>query len=228
MCHPPTGKFLEAGQALDHQSRPRVRTKKRRRDWLIRLAGRHPDWVLGFGDETWWSRLARPSLHTWADEPQRLVEQSVATGDPDPKALAAYGLLLPSTDEIWLRFVDGRPVSAITAQFLADCCARLAARGKHALLLIWDNASWHISKAVKHWVREHNRQVRHAGGGVRILACQLPVKAPWLNPIEPKWVHGKRAVVEPARLLSAAELEERVCAYFGSHPQDHLIAQQAA
>jgi hypothetical protein len=183
---------------------------------------------VGFGDETWWTRLARPSLHTWTDEPLRLIEQSVARNDPDPKALACYGLLLPSMDELWLRFVDGRPVSAITTEFLADCSARLAARGKRALLLIWDNASWHISKAVKGWIREQNRQVKQDGRGVRILACQLPVKAPWLNPIEPKWVHGKRAVVEPARLLSAAELEERVCAHFNCHPQEHLVAQQAA
>jgi hypothetical protein len=213
---------------LDHQSRSGVRPKKRRRDWLIRLAARHPAWVLGFGDETWWTRVRQPSLHTWTDEPLRLVEQSVAKADPDPKALACYGLLLHATGDLWLRFVDGRPVSAITTQFLADCCTRLAARGKTALLLVWDNASWHISKAVKAWIREHNRTVKQEGRGVRILACQLPVKAPWLNPIEPKWVHGKRAIVEPARLLTAAELEARVCTYFGCHPQDHLNAQQAA
>lgn len=183
---------------------------------------------MGFGDETWWTRVHQPSLHTWSDEPLRLVEQSVASDDPDPKALACYGLLLPDSDDLWLRFVDGRPLSAITTAFLADCCDRLAPRGARALLLVWDNASWHISKAVKGWIRAHNRQVKQQESGVRILACQLPIKAPWLNPIEPKWVHGKRAVVEPARLLTAAELEDRVCAYFGCHRQDHLIAHQAA
>jgi transposase len=127
-----------------------------------------------------------------------------------------------------LRFCDARPLSALTIQFLADCCARLAARGSTALLLVWDNASWHISKAVKAWTREHNRQVKREGRGVRLLRCQLPTKSPWLNPIEPHWAHGKRALVEPARLLSATELEERVCAYFRCHRQDHLIAQQAA
>lgn len=196
------------------------------------LARQHPDWVVGFGDETWWSRLAQPALHTWTDEPLRLVEQSVARDDPDPKALAAYGLLVRCADgqpeEVWLRFVDGRPVSAITTQFLADCCDRLAARGQRVLLLIWDNASWHISTRVKGWIREHNRQVKCAGQGVRILACQLPVKAPWLNPLEPKWVHGKRAVVEPDRLLAALELEERICDHFHCHRQEHLIAQPAA
>ena len=51
--------------------------------------------------------------------------------------------------------------------------------------------------------------------GARIVVCPLPSKSPWLNPIEPKWVHGKRAVAEPDRLLSAAELEARVYAYYG-------------
>ena len=38
------------------------------RDRLIRLAASHPTWALGFQDEVWWSRLARPSLHAWAEE----------------------------------------------------------------------------------------------------------------------------------------------------------------
>src|SRR5678815_4909910 len=82
-------------------------------------------------------------------------------------------------------------------------------------LLIWDNASWHRSHAVRRWIRHHNQQVKQGGARVRIIVCHLPSKSPWLNPIEPKWVHGKRAVADPDRLLSAAELEARVYAYYG-------------
>ncbi len=232
MCHPALGRVLETGQALDHQSRPGIRPKKRRRDWLIRLTERLPDWALGFGDEVWWSRLAQPSLHSWTDQPLRLVEQTVATDDPDPKALACYGLLVRGTpadsDEMWLRFVDGRPVSAITTAFLEECCRQLADTGKRVLVLIWDNASWHNSKLVRRWIREHNQEVKRTGHGVRLLVFRLPIKSPWLNPIEPRWVHGKRAIVEPARLLTVAELEERICDYFGCDREEHLIAQQAA
>jgi hypothetical protein len=46
------------------------------------------------------------------------------------------------------------------------------------------------------------------------MVCRLPSKSPWLKPIEPKCVHGKRAVAEPARVLSTAELIQRVCAYY--------------
>jgi hypothetical protein len=139
------------------------------------------------------------------------VEQAVAKDDPDKKALACYGVLFPATQEVWLRFLDGRPVSAVTTTFLQWCCEQAAAQGKRALLLVWDNASWHISKEVRTWVREHNRQVKASGTGVRLLICPLPIKSPWLNPIEPKWVHTKREVVEPDRLLPARELAERVC-----------------
>lgn len=38
--------------------------RKWRRERLIRLADGRPDWVVGFLDETWFSRLARPSLHS--------------------------------------------------------------------------------------------------------------------------------------------------------------------
>jgi hypothetical protein len=160
------------------------------------------------------------------------VEQPVAPADPDPKALAAYGLLLPdagsSEPEVWLRFSGTRPVSALTTAFLDWCCAGLAARGKTALLLVWDNAGWHLSKEVHAWLRHQNRAVKQAGHGGRIVGCFLPTKSPWLTPSEPRWVHGKRRVAEPARLLSADERERRVCAAFQVPHDDHLTVTNDA
>jgi len=221
---------------MDHQPRSGVCPEKRARDRLIRLVATHPTWALGFEDEVWWSRLAQPALHTWAApaQPLRLVEQAVAKADPDPKALACYGLLVRwvgpdggRAETAWLRFVAGRPVSARTIEFLAWGCHRLAAAGKEALLLVWDNAPWHGSRAVRQWIRAHNRQVKSHRQGVRIVNCYLPIKSPWLNPIEPKWAHGKRRVVEPARLLTAAELRARVCAAFGC-PEEPLLGLPVA
>jgi hypothetical protein len=88
-----------------------------------------------------------------------------------------------------------------------------------------------VSKQVKAWLREHNHTVlqeAHIGkAGVRIIPCWLPTKSPWLNRIEPKWVHGKRAIVEPARLLTAQELRQRVSDYFGCE-QVELLPQKIA
>jgi hypothetical protein len=198
---------------------------------LKRLAEAHPDWVLGYEDETWWSRLAVPATHAWTgDGCLRLKQKTVPKDDPDPKALACFGTLMylhqadgSLREEIWLRFAAGQPESELTIGFLQWCCAKLAAAGKKAWLLVWDQASWHISKRVRNWIREHNRRVKATGQGVRILACVLPIKSPWLNPLEPHWRHGKRQVVEPERLLPARELEDRVYAYFGCTPEEHLV-----
>ena len=169
-----------------------------------------------------------PSLNSWAEagEPMRLIQQSVAKDDPDPKAISCYGLYLPEFEEVWLRFVDGRPVSGITTRFLSWCCERLEAAGKKVWLLVWDNASWHTSKEVREWITSHNRQVKRSGRGVRILPCLLPKKSPWLNPIEPKWIHGKRRVVQADGLLSAHELADRVCAAFDCPHYEHLAVTE--
>jgi transposase len=170
--------------------------------------------VLGWLDETWWSRLAQPDLFAWtAEVPLRLFQKEAAKGDPERKALSCYGLLRDDTDQMLLRFVQGRPVSQVTEEFLAWVCARLAVEGKKALLLVWDNASWHNSQRVRQWIKAHNRQAKQQGG-VRIVVCFLPSKSPWLNPIEPKWLHGKRAIAEPEVVLTAREIQVRVCQHY--------------
>jgi hypothetical protein len=166
-----------------------------------------------------------PRVHAWSgDEPLRLVEQQRPRTDLDPKALCCYGVRRADTGGMLVRFVDGRPVSPVTEDFLAWVCECLAAEGKTALLLIWDNASWQISPRVRAWIRAHNRQVKQAGG-VRIVACRLPSKSPWLNAIEPKWAHAKKAIVEPDRLLTAPEVKHRVCEYYGCEQPDCTLPE---
>ena len=185
----------------------------------MRLSLCHQDWVLGYQDEVWFSRLAQPPLHArTADKPLRLQLLSAPRDDPDAQALACYGLLRADNGQMMLRFVQGRPRSGVTTQFLHWLLTTLSGQGKKALLMLWDNASWHISHQVQQWITAHNRKAKKQGG-CRLLACRLPVKSPWLNNIEPKWVHGKRNTVEPERILSAQELQHRLCRYYGC---DHL------
>lgn len=50
---------------------------------MIHLAAQHPDWVLSFADETWWSRVPQPALHrmrrTMGDAWSRLDGERTAT-----------------------------------------------------------------------------------------------------------------------------------------------------
>jgi hypothetical protein len=185
-------------------------------------------WALRYADEVWWSRVKQPTLHTWSEvgQPTRLQELEVSKDDPDPKALCRYGLLEPQQKKVQVRFVEGRPVSHVTTAFLEWLGSLVATAGRQHVVVIWDNASWHVSREVKTWIRQHNRTAlqaaREGKPGVQIIPCWLPVKSPWLNRIEPHWVHGKKAVVEPARLLTAQEVIQRVCNYSGCQQLDRL------
>ena len=142
--------------------------KKNRRDRIVRLLAKHPDWQLAFQDEVWWSRLAQPNMSAWSeDKPLRLVEKEADKADKERKAICCYGVLLPQSEQtgkMLLRFVDGRPVSQITCDYLTWLAEKMAAAGKKALVLIWDNASWHKSQIVKKWLKAHNRTVKQEGG----------------------------------------------------------------
>ena len=168
----------------------------------------------------WFSRYATPHLHAWTQgKPLPLQLKTVPKSKAKSKAksestaLACYGLLRGDTGEMMLRFAQERPLSGVTIQFLQWLSEVLAAQGKTVLLLFWDNASWHVSRQVTDWLRDHKRRVK-SEGGCRLLVCRLPVKSPWLNPIEPKWVHGKKNTVEAERVLSAEELKHRLCLYY--------------
>ncbi len=166
-------------------------------------------------------------MHAWSDgNPLRLQQLPADKSDPDPKAIACYGLWLRDRKQMMLRFVEERPVSDVTCAFLEWVCHVLAPSGKRLLVLVWDNATWHTSQKVRQWIRSHNTKAKQTGG-LRLLVCRLPVKSPWLNCIEPKWVHGKRAIVEPERKLTALELKTKVCDYFEC-PLLELLTKQVS
>ena len=195
----------------------------------------HPTWGRGCGEAVWWRRLAPPALHPWVPDAHawRWGEQARPTADPEPKAPACAGRLVRHVPnqpaQMLRRCVARRPVSAETTALLAWCRTRVAAPGRTAVLLLGDHASWHLSQEVRTGRRPHKQTGKQTGQGVRILAGRLSSKSPWLHPIAPTWVHGKRAIVEPDRLRSAQEVMERVYAYYGCTDEAHLaISEKAA
>ena len=61
----------------------------------MEVAEASPEWAIGFEDECWWQPglLCPPSVAGLEEgKPMRLIQQSVAKEDPDPKAISCYGL----------------------------------------------------------------------------------------------------------------------------------------
>jgi hypothetical protein len=73
----------------------------------------------------------------------------------------------------------------------------------------------------------HNAMTKQRGEGVQILVVGLPTKSSWLNKSEPKWQHGKQAIVESDEVLTAIKMEARVCAYFQTPVPKHLVQPRA-
>ena len=173
--------------------------------------------MLVWEDECWFSRFAQPTLNSWTvgGQPLALEQRERRKEDEEAKAVACYGAVTEETGQVLLRFSQGQPNSHHTLEFLTYLLQVAEGKGKRALLVIWDNASWHKSTQVKEWIKAHHRKVKREGG-VRLLTFLLPTQSPWLNHQEPHWVHCKKNVVEPRGYLMVRQLKERIRDYFQS------------
>jgi hypothetical protein len=202
--------------------------KKKRRDWLKAQAAAHEDWLLFYQDESWFSRFAQPDAHAWAPDkqPLRLVQREPERSEKH-KALACFGGVRQDTERVYLDFCDGQPNSEQTWAFVQKQLDVARQEGKRVIVIIRDRASWHKSKRLRGWIRNHNRLAKQKGD-VRLLAFLLPKKSPWLNPMEPHWIHAKRKVCEPDGELTPPELKRRLFAYFRIEPLVPTLKQSDA
>ncbi len=153
-------------------------------------------------------------MHCWAEpgEELRLVERQPKPKEAQ-KALACFGAVCQETGKRFLYFCDGQPNSEHTIAMLKRLLAVARRQKKRVLAIIWDRASWHKSKKLMGWKYQYNQKAKR-NGDVRLLTCLLPVKSPWLNPMEAHWIHAKRKIVEPDSELSVMALKGRLSAHF--------------
>ena len=188
------------------------------------MARERDDWMLVDQDECWFSRFAQPQMHAFAtaENKLRLVQREPEKGESN-KAIACYGAVCDQTKERFFNFADGQPNSEKSIAFLSTLLAVAKARCQRVLIVIWDRATWHMSKQVSNWVRQHNHQAKKEEQSVRLLTCLLPTKSPWLNPMEPIWLHAKRKVVEPDGDLTVKVLKNRLCAHFHTNLEEATL-----
>jgi hypothetical protein len=178
----------------------------------------HEDWLLVEEDECWFSRFAQPAAHAWAapDAPLKLVQREPQRGERE-KALACFGAWRHDTQHVDLYFSQGQPNSEQMWVFIMGLLAIARQEGKRVLVIIWDNASWHKSLRLRQWIRAYNREAKRLGEP-RLLSHLLPIKSPWLNSMEPRWLHAKRATCEPEDDLPPEELRRRLAVHFQTKP----------
>ncbi len=194
-------------------------SEKKRRDRLVRWVKGRRNALLVWEDECWFSRFAQPMVKTWAerDQPLRLAERTPSAQASD-NALACYGAWCDATRQVYLHCTWGQPDREATIDYLQRWLALARGRRKQYLVIVWENASWHLSCTVRAWLKSYKQQAKTTGD-VRFLVCSLPSKSPWLNPIEPPWTHAKRQTLDPSPLpLPPHQLRHRLFQYFGTKP----------
>ena len=143
-------------------------------------------------DETSFRRLP-PLRQMW----MRRGQQAHVTVPSSNGKFSLYGVLEARTGET---FVEPYPKgkSCYTKAFLASVMERFTGK----VLLIWDHAQWHTSKAVEKAVAQYNR----------LEVLLLPKRAPQENPVEDLWRELKRIVA--ANLERSLEALKAACREF--------------
>jgi transposase len=145
-----------------------------------------------FEDETDVRRLP-PLRAMW----MRRGEQARVSVPSGNAKFALYGVLDPLSGETFTApYPKGR--SDHTESFLEALMGRFSGE----VVLVWDQASWHTSKAVERVVAGYDR--------LRVLL--LPKRAPQENPVEDLWRALKRVVA--ANLARGLDVLKEACRSF--------------
>jgi transposase len=179
---------------------PHYALHKAQRDRLLAWARAAPDGAAVWLDQSWFSRWpyrfrAWSSRHPCPHVPQRWNEAVETT--------ALYAALEDESQEAFLRWASGQPNSAETVRFLEALMAHWNGIGKRFIVLLWDRAPWHTSQETRGWVRQYNRRAKREGL-TRLILCYLPVRSPWLMPLEAIFGWVKHQVLGP-RLFETLE-----------------------
>lgn len=146
-----------------------------------------------FVDESWFVLWPYPAP-AWAESgrPVRAAKAKSWRKGERPPSCALYGRMDAQTREVtdeWHRSWNQEETWA----HLQGVIAAYTQRGVRYLVIFWDHAPWHMAASVQTRLAVHNRDAKQKGG-VHVLLFALPVKSPWLMPLEPVFGQTKRAV----------------------------------
>lgn len=178
-------------------SDPRYEEKKARRDRIVKRALCDPESDIEHTDESWFvaqkpeGALNPQTGHSWS--PVGNPERIRTSNKKGRETLAVFAGLSVKDGSVHHRFSE-KVNTEETIQYLSWRAEESRERGIRRLYIIWDNGSWHLSKGLRGWLRQHNGKARRDQGTI-ISVATLPKRSPWLNPIESVFGWLKRKVL---------------------------------
>ena len=184
--------------------------RKRWRDRLLAMARTAPDGAAVWLDQSWFARWPY-RFRAWAHSKSPL---RVAQRWNEPvQTTALYAALDDETQQSFLRWSEGQPDSEETIRFLEALMAYWTQKGKRFIVLFWDRAPWHTSQRTRDWIRAYNQRAKRQGLS-RLIVCVLPVRSPWLMPLESVFGWTKHQVLGDRLFETIHELRAAVEHYF--------------
>ena len=161
-----------------------------------------------FIDESWFV-LWPHKTESWAERrrPLRIPKNKSWRRKDRPPSCALYAGMDAASREVTGQWHPTWNQDE-TWRYLQGVIKEYGEAGIRYLVVFWDHGPWHTAASVERRLAEHNRKVKQEGG-VRVLLFYLPVKAPWLMPLEPVFGQTKRAVGSKQR-KDMAELQSAV------------------
>jgi hypothetical protein len=180
---------------------------------LKRLSERaldNPSWGIEYMDETWFVWVPETGImnpepgYGWG--PRGQSPRNRATRKKGQQTWSCYLAYDPKERRLGWRYAE-KTNQWLTAIFVAERLRQHEQRGHTHLILVWDQASWHVARDLMSWVRHHNRQVERQGHGCKLVPVTIPVHAFWLNPVEAFIGHAKGRVL-PCRQFGSEEQQK--------------------
>lgn len=142
-----------------------------------------------------------------ARRPVRVVKAKSWREQDRPPSCVLYGQMDAQSRQVTDEW-HGTWNQEETWAHLEGVVAAYAKEGVRYLVVFWDHAPWHLAASVGMRVAAHNREAKQ-NGGVHVLLFALPIRSPWLMPLEPVFGQTKRAV-GIAQRATMAELQSAV------------------
>jgi DDE superfamily endonuclease len=144
-------------------------------------------------DQSWFVLWPRPAA-TWARRrrPLRVPQAKRWRRSERPPSRCLYATYDAATRQVegaWHRTWNQQE----TWRHLKGVIRRSAAGGLRSLVLLGDNAPWHVAQRLRRRVARYNRWAKRHGT-LRVLLSFLPKQAPWVMPLEAVFGQTKRAV----------------------------------